>query len=124
MLDTSVAYLLDADPGDTMSSVTGEADERAYFDAYSEAVSSVVETVGPAVVRVDTRERNGKPGRGGVGSGVVISPDGLVLTNAHVVNGAREIRLSDTEAGRPMHGCSASIPTPTLPCCAPIPTGT
>ena len=67
------------------------------FDAYSEAVSSVVETVGPAVVRVDTRERvDGKP-RGGTGSGVVISPDGLALTNAHVVNGAREIRLSDTE---------------------------
>jgi S1-C subfamily serine protease len=56
-----------------------------------------VDTVGPAVVRVDTRERNGKPGRSGVGSGVVISPDGLVLTNAHVVNGAREIHLSDTE---------------------------
>jgi S1-C subfamily serine protease len=48
-------------------------------------------------VRVDTRETGGKPGWGGVGSGVVISPDGLTLTNAHVVNGAREIRLSDTE---------------------------
>jgi S1-C subfamily serine protease len=46
---------------------------------------------------VDTRERSGGLGRGGVGSGVVISPDGLVLTNAHVVSGAREIRLSDTE---------------------------
>ena len=57
----------------------------------------MVDTVGPAVVRVDTRDRvDGKP-RGGTGSGVVISPDGLTLTNAHVVNGAREIRLSDTE---------------------------
>ncbi len=55
----------------------------------------VVDTVGPAVVRVDTRtkERKGnQPGSngksGGTGSGVVISPDGLVLTNAHVVNGS------------------------------------
>jgi S1-C subfamily serine protease len=97
MLDTSVAYLLDSDPGEAPSTLAAGGDERVYFDAYSEAVSSVVETVGPAVVRVDTRERNGKPGRGGIGSGVVISPDGLVLTNAHVVNGAREIHLSDTE---------------------------
>ena len=80
-------------------------DERELFDAYSEAVSSVVDIIGPAVVRVDTRTKErksgGQPGEGGrsggTGSGVVISPDGLVLTNAHVVNGAREIRLSDTE---------------------------
>ena len=97
MLDTSIAYLLDSNPADAPASGAGRTDERAYFDAYSEAVSSVVDAVGPAVVRVDTRGRGGGPGRGGVGSGVVISPDGLVLTNAHVVNGAREIRLSDTE---------------------------
>jgi S1-C subfamily serine protease len=97
MLDTSLAYLLDPDPPEALPAMPVGGNERIYFDAYSEAVSSVVETVGPAVVRVDTRERGGKSGRGGTGSGVVISPDGLVLTNAHVVNGAREIRLSDTE---------------------------
>jgi S1-C subfamily serine protease len=97
MLDTSISHLLDPDPADAPASAHRKADEQVYFDAYSEAVASVVDTVGPAVVRVDTRERGGKPGRGGVGSGVVISPDGLVLTNAHVVNGSREIRLSDTE---------------------------
>jgi S1-C subfamily serine protease len=97
MLDTSTAFLLDPDSPEPLPATPGRADERVYFDAYSEAVASVVETVGPAVVRVDTRERSGKAGRGGTGSGVVISPDGLVLTNAHVVNGAREIRLSDTE---------------------------
>ena len=97
MLDTSVAYLPDSDPGEASSTLAPGGDERLYFDAYSEAVSAVVEMVGPAVVRVDTRERTGKPGHGGVGSGVVISPDGLVLTNAHVVNSAREIHLSDTE---------------------------
>ena len=101
MLNTRLAYLLDPDHPDAPAAPeradsTG-GDERVLFDAYSEAVSSVVDTVGPAVVRVDTRERvDGKP-RGGTGSGVVISPDGLALTNAHVVNGAREIRLSDTE---------------------------
>ena len=97
MLDTRLAYLLDPDHADGQPSAPDRAGERVLFDAYSEAVSSVVETVGPAVVRVDTRERvDGKP-RGGTGSGVVISPDGFALTNAHVVNGAREIRLSDTE---------------------------
>jgi S1-C subfamily serine protease len=100
MLDTSIAYLLDPDPIETAAGAPDLPDERVYFDAYSEAVADVVESVGPAVVRVDTRERGGKPGRGGVGgvgSGVVISPDGLVLTNAHVVGGTRDIRVSDTE---------------------------
>ncbi len=98
MLDTSVSYLLDPDPVETAPATPHKAGDGALLDAYSQTVSSVVDTVGAAVVRVDTRETNGRAGRGGVGSGVVISPDGLVLTNAHVVNGAKEIRLSDTEA--------------------------
>ncbi len=97
MLDTSLAYLLDPDAAEAQPAVPEHAGERILFDAYSEAVSSVVDTVGPAVVRVDSRGRDGQAGRGGTGSGVIISPDGLTLTNAHVVNGARDIRLSDTE---------------------------
>ena len=69
------------------------------LDAYSQAVTTVADTVGPAVVRVETRGTNGRPG--GVGSGVVIAPDGLVLTNSHVVEGAKDVRLLDAE-GRVM----------------------
>jgi S1-C subfamily serine protease len=65
------------------------------LDAYSNAVISVADTVGPAVVRVETRDAKGRSG--GVGSGVVIAPDGLVLTNSHVVTGAKEVRLLDAE---------------------------
>ena len=54
------------------------------MDAYSRVVSEVADTVGPAVVRVRSA---------GVGSGVVIAHDGLVLTNSHVVGGARSVRL-------------------------------
>jgi S1-C subfamily serine protease len=62
-------------------------------------VTSVVDAVGPAVVRVEVRDKNGRPA--GVGSGVIIAPDGLVLTNSHVVEAAKEVRLQDAE-GRVM----------------------
>ena len=84
-----------------LSAATNEPapiDDRSLLDAYSNAVIDVTERVGPAVVRVETgpKLRNAH-GRGGLGSGIVISPDGLVLTNSHVVGSAKEIRLRDVE---------------------------
>ncbi len=74
------------------------AADDAPLDAYSDAVTSVVAKVGPAVVGV------ARPRKEGSGSGFVFTPDGYVLTNAHVVGRARdlEITLSDgsTHAAR------------------------
>jgi S1-C subfamily serine protease len=72
--------------------------DRNLLDAYSNAVIDVTERVGPAVVRVETGSKlpNARE-RGGIGSGIVISPDGLVLTNSHVVGASRQIRLRDNE---------------------------
>src|ERR1700752_5419603 len=72
--------------------------DQALLDAYSNAVIGVTERVGPAVVRVETGPKvKSARERGGLGSGIVISPDGPVPTNSHVVGSSREIRLRDTE---------------------------
>jgi S1-C subfamily serine protease len=57
--------------------------EQAALDAYSQVVTGVVDVVGPAVGHLIVT--GGKGRAGGSGSGVVISPDGLVLTNSHVI---------------------------------------
>jgi S1-C subfamily serine protease len=67
------------------------------LDAYSRAVTAAVERAGPAVLHVAVRGRRGQ----GAGSGVTLSPDGLVLTNAHVVAGAEALQVTTAE-GRPM----------------------
>ncbi len=62
-------------------------EDQALLDAYSRAVIEVVDQVGPAVVRLAVHTgATGAGGqtRGGTGSGVVVAPDGLILTNSHV----------------------------------------
>src|SRR6202167_5750984 len=60
-------------------------EDQALLDAYSRAVIDVVDRVGPAVVglTIHAGEANGRP-RGGTGSGVLVAPDGLKMTNSHV----------------------------------------
>jgi len=66
------------------------------LDAYSRAVTTVVERVGPAVVSIAvTSRRDGL--RAGSGSGVLFTPDGYALTNAHVVRAGRRLRASLTD---------------------------
>lgn len=66
-------------------SLESASGSTAFLDAYSNAVMAVVERVGPSVVQVTD-------GRG-AGSGVVIAPDGYVLTNAHVVERGDAVRV-------------------------------
>src|SRR5579875_3026333 len=78
----------------------GEGDDREALDAYSRTVVSVVERVGPAVVSLavtrpapDRLRQRGLPEVRGAGSGLVITPDGFILTNSHVVRGAGQVTV-------------------------------
>jgi S1-C subfamily serine protease len=97
MLDLTTTFASPDDASPRPAS-TPEPNDDALLDAYSRAVISVTERVGPAVVRVETGARGGDAQqRGGLGSGIVISPDGLVLTNSHVVGASKDIRLRSAE---------------------------
>ncbi|TKB23857.1 trypsin-like serine protease [Desulfopila sp. IMCC35006] len=74
----------------------GDATEVELLDSYSRAVITVVETVGPAVLMVSRRKAgNGNASeQEGAGSGVVIAPDGYILTNDHVVQGAEALSVT------------------------------
>lgn len=69
--------------------------EDNVLDAYSRTVVDVVDRVGPAVVSVHVgRKREERVVPAGTGSGVIITPDGYLLTNQHVVQRASHVEIS------------------------------
>src|SRR5262245_13197567 len=85
----------DAPPGAPPPRIPAPAEDDE-LDAYSRAVTTVVERVGPAVVSLAVSPRRAGL-RAGSGSGVLFTPDGYALTNAHVVRGGKRLRASFTD---------------------------
>src|SRR5215510_15057869 len=75
-----------------------QRDDSELFDAYSRTVVSAVARVAPAVVNIDVKQRvsaqRGEREVSGNGSGFVITPDGFILTNSHVVHDASAITVN------------------------------
>jgi S1-C subfamily serine protease len=88
---------------------SGSSSDRELLDEYSRAVTATVDAVGPAVVRLDVRRRvraRDARGReaaqeiGGSGSGFIFTPDGLIVTNSHVVSGAASVEAALNDGQR------------------------
>lgn len=88
--------MFDSPASDLSASPPAPPEDGALLDAYSRAVIDVVERVGPAVVRLDVKAADDRR-QGGTGSGVIVAPDGLVLTNSHVIGGGGAVSVATVE---------------------------
>src|ERR1700675_1920840 len=94
------------DQASALATPATKVDDDSLLDAYSRAVTGTVERISPSVVNIEVhasagRAPSGEPReRRGGGSGFVFTPDGLILTNSHVVHDALRIDVTLSDGRR------------------------
>jgi S1-C subfamily serine protease len=101
MLDMIAVPVLDEHAGDAPAPLPSDprapADE-GLLDAYSRAVAGAVDMVGPAVARLHVTKAGSRGA--GSGSGIVLTPDGFILTNSHVIDHAGRLHATIPDGHR------------------------